>query len=190
MKANTISTKNSYLENLVTVNSIEIAKETIPFTEKVRQWCKLGGGCPNYGNSPLCPPKAEYRANVVDQYNYFTLVYARFDLYAFKAIMKAKHQDWSDRMCGNSRYWQKGVKAIMRQWIQEKNLSYDDMLGCGGGFCGKQSMESAGIFVMLLYRRNHVEFELKPTTTVVLSALLMSKERIKPARAISLEAFL
>jgi len=177
------------LSDLVTIKPMEIKKETIVFSPKVREWCKLGKVCPNYGTSPSCPPNAPYRKEILDQYTHFVLVHATFDLGAFKASMQAQHPDWSEKMCGNSRYWQKGVKAMMRDWIKDKHLPYDDLLGCGSGFMGKQSQESAGIFVLRMYHRNRIPYEVKPRRKVVLSALLMSKERKKPARSTNLDEF-
>lgn len=85
----------------------------------VFRWCRLPydghpKGCPMFGQRSGCPPEAPYFTELVDPPYY--LIIKEFDLEAQAERMREHHPDWSEKMCRNSRYWQKGfIKELMAE---------------------------------------------------------------------------
>lgn len=101
-----------------------IKVEKLIHTPKMRGLCQLPyenhpKGCPNFGKSDRCPPKAPYITEFFDIGKPLYLVYADFDFEAHKARMKSLHPDWSERQCGCVLYWQSGVRKILRSRIKK-----------------------------------------------------------------------
>ncbi|MFX0140805.1 MAG: DUF2284 domain-containing protein, partial [Candidatus Hodarchaeota archaeon] len=77
----------------------KIKKETIYFNKNVREYCKLKykghpNGCPNYNNNKLCPPQSPYLENeILNNYNYYYLIYAVFNLKEYKEEMRKIHNN-------------------------------------------------------------------------------------------------
>jgi len=95
---------------------------------EARQWCRLPypahvKGCPNFGRSADCPPKAPLVEKWLDLTRPHWIVVAEFDLEAQAARMLAEHHDWSGKMCRNSRYWQSTVVAELRMAVIHFRMS-------------------------------------------------------------------
>lgn len=116
-----------------------------------------------------------------------------FILFNFKKYKKLRIESNPDFFNTDKRiecllYWQNSVKKI----LENSCLKYEFNLifGCGSGFLGKQSMESAGINVFLTVKRlnnylknknvNTIYYEISPETSIMLVALMMKKERENP----------
>jgi predicted metal-binding protein len=175
------------ISKFVKILKKNISKDHIKFSKNVRNCCKIPyknneNGCPNYNKNPLCPPVSQYMPNVLDNYDKFVLVYAKFDLKNYIIERRKINPKLSYKQARNSRHWQKSIKKLLNNTIS--NIKADFVFGCGSGFSCKtynsnnecimcQSMESAGINVMLLFKKERIDFEIKPRNKVVLACLLM-----------------
>ena len=175
-------------KNFVKINYLKINKESIKFSKKTRIWCRLPypnhpKGCPNFNKNPLCPPKAEYLENIINNYNFFYLVYASFDLRRHRNRMLLLHPKWSDRQANCLLYWQGSVKKSLKEYIKKIFLKNKEkkiyIFASGSGFKDKffkqskiYSMEAAGIDVFNILKNNHIDFELKPKNRILLVTLL------------------
>lgn len=171
-----------------------IKKSTIKFTEKTMIWCKLPypnhpKGCPNYNKNPLCPPNSKYMKYILEQYNYFYLIYTDFDLKSHREKMLLKHPNWTNRQANNLLYWQGSVKKILKDIIKKiyrlNPNSKKYLLFCGSGLKDKifnqnniYSMEAVGIDVFKTLKNNDINFEYKPRNKVILVSLLCSNKKI------------
>lgn len=92
---------------------------------KCRNFCKIPyhghkNGCPNFNNSPNCPPKVCLIESFIDLDKSIWFVTQEFDLKAHVEKMRAKHPDWSYVQLKNLLYWQNGV----RKDLKEKTLDF------------------------------------------------------------------
>lgn len=172
------------INNLTIIKIQKIKQETIKFTKKTRLWCQLPyknhKKCPNYNKNLLCPPNSPYLSNIVNDYNYFYLIYADFNFKQYKQGMGELHPNWTESQCGNLLYWQSQIKKLLKNKISQIINIKKYILGCGSGF-GKKiySMESVGIDVMSTLKNNNIVFELKPKSKVILVCLVCLNEFIK-----------
>ena len=184
------------IEELVTIEELEINKDTIHLTKKTKLWCQLPyknhkKGCINY-NCLLCPPNSPYFKDFINDYKHFYLVYAIFNFKRYKELRKLENPKFfnSEARLKCVIYWQNSVKSLLRKKIKHmyiKNFiapSNFYLLGCGCGFTDKllkilqiiiYSMESVGIYVFKTLKNNNIDFELKPVDKILLVCLLSSK---------------
>ena len=183
------------MKDLIVIKSKKINKESIIFTEKTRIWCTLPypnhkRGCPNFNKNSLCPPHIKIMKSKLDNYNFFYLIYAIFDLKTHKKRMYDKHPEWSERQASCLLYWQNSVKKHLKDFIFEifSNNPYSSfyLFGSGSGFNGKKfkqdkvvSMEAAGINVIKTVKLNEINIEVRPFNIVHLFCLLCSSNPIK-----------
>ncbi len=176
------------IKNFVKIKYLRISKTTIIFTKKTRIWCRLPypnhpKGCPNFNKNPLCPPKAEFLENVLNDFDTFYLVYAIFDLRKQRNRMLSLHPNWSERQANCLLYWQGSVKKRLKEYIKKIILKNKGkkiyILSSGSGFrditfnqSKIYSMEAAGIDVFNTLKNNHIEFDLKPKNKVLLVTLI------------------
>ncbi|NHI94955.1 MAG: hypothetical protein EAX96_20870 [Candidatus Lokiarchaeota archaeon] len=187
------------INDLTVIKHEEINPNTIIFYKPVRSFCKLKyrkndknklKTCPNHGKNPLCPPLSKYREDILKKYDKFILVWIRFDFITWKEQREEKHPGWTPGMVANLLHYQKSLKKLLKDYIKKHfNPFPDELFGCGSGFWGKQSMESAGMLVLDLlnksgeiikkgiYSLNGIRFEQKPTYEIVLSSLLCFKNK-------------
>lgn len=184
-----------YFKDLISVDCIEIDKNSIKISEKVRKWCALPypnhkKGCPNYDKKDTCPNKIPLMEDLTEKYRYFYLLTADFDFKEYKNRRKNDNESLSEVQVKNLLYWQKTVKNVLFNNAVKicKNNNFVDifLLMCGSGMKDDRfeqekipSMEAVGIDVFNIYRNNEIEFELKPVNKVVLSSLICSKNELK-----------
>lgn len=165
-----------------------ISKDTIIFiksTNRRNKFCQMAyprhpKGCKNYDRYPLCPPKIPIRTDILEIYNYFNLVYIRFDYKQYLQIMKEQTKDneyWTENRQKSVIYWQHSLKRLLKNYIKEKGFIYDEIFGCGSGFLKSPSMESIGINVFSTLKRNMISYEIKPQNSIILVCLLVSKHK-------------
>ena len=187
---------NNKIKNLIDIEIKlkEIDRSSIYFTPKTQKWCILPyyghkKGCPNYNKNPLCPPNAPFLEKLIEIYNHFYLIYARFSLLKYKKIMLNKHPNWSERQATCILYWQNSVKKYLKEYIKQiyknnhKNSFY--LFSSGSGYKTKEftqekiySMEAIGINVFKTLNESKIDFEIKPKNYVLLVNLLCSKNKI------------
>ena len=73
------------ISNFVTIEEIQIERESIIFSKKIQKLCSLPygnnkNGCPRYNKSLYCPPNSPYMEKEMDNYYNFRLVIASFNL--------------------------------------------------------------------------------------------------------------
>ncbi len=182
------------INHFIQINSKKIKKESIEFTKKTRLWCKLPypnhpNGCSNYNKNPLCPPNTKYMKKILIDYQYYYLIYAKFDLKRQRERMLSLHPHWSNKQANCLLYWQNSVKKELKESI--KKIIFDNknieifLFSCGSGFIINNfyqkkiySMEAAGINVYNTLKNNNIDFELKPKNKVILATLLCSKKEL------------
>ncbi|MHA1437430.1 MAG: DUF2284 domain-containing protein [Promethearchaeota archaeon] len=181
--------------DLIEIKVKEINKNTIYFSPKVFRWCRLPypshkKGCPNYNKNPFCPPNSEILSYKLDNYEYFYLIYAVFQLKKHANNLLKKHPNWSYRKASCLLYWQNSVKKVLREFIKKiQKANLDNQLylfssgsGDKGYFNELQkhiySMEAAGINVFRTLKENNITFEIKPKTFVLIVNLLCSKYKL------------
>lgn len=101
-----------------------IPVKRIVLSSKTGDWCRLPypghpKGCPNYGKSSKCPPKAPTLLDYFDFNRPVYLVVAEFDLQTQIKKMAALHPDWSNRQCRCVLYWQGTVRKILKERTAE-----------------------------------------------------------------------
>ncbi len=185
------------ISKLVELEKLEINKDSIYFTNKIKRWCQLPyknhkNGCPNYNKNPLCPPNSpDFKINI-HNYNYFYLIYAIFNFKKYKELRKLENPDRTNAQINCVLYWQGSIKKMLKDNIRYifinnhiiavQNNFY--LLGCGSGFNDKllkkyqykiYSMESVGIDVFKTLMANGIDYELKPKNKILLVCLLCSK---------------
>ena len=190
------------IEHISTVKFKEIPKQTIHFTPKVRTYCQMAypdhpQGCPNYNQSPLCPPQSPYLENVIvgdaSKYQFFYLLYIDIDFQRYKDQMLKEHPHWSDRQLNNVLYWQNQAKKILKDHLAYISPKDYELLGFGSGF-GETcySMESVGINVISTMLKNDIPIQARPTTNRILTCLLYATHPLtyqKPKKATALTQF-
>lgn len=169
------------INEFVMMQSKHVNKNTVIFSEKTREWCKLPypghpRGCPNYGKNEKCPPRSKIRTDILERHESFILAYATFDVTGYVTRMKLVHPDWSDRQLRNSRYWQGSLKKMLLDFIRT-NFDYKEILGAGSGFMNSQSMESAGIDVFATLNRNGITFDRTARKFIIMVSLLIPSNR-------------
>jgi len=173
-------------EKITRIDDMEIEPATLVFTEKVREWCKL----PYPGYKHGCPsncearntPTSEWEKRVKNNHDVFTLVWIELDFAEYKRLRKMDHENWSERMLGNSRHWQNSVKSLLSAYLTENYPLCDtcaSCLGAGSGLKGQPSMEACGIFVFNTLVKNGIKFEKKPMTKDLMVTLVMENSRTR-----------
>lgn len=163
----------------------KITAETIIFTPKVQEWCKLPykrgrkqyDQCPNYGKSKLCPPNYPFRGDIIQKYKNFQLIYAVLDFKTYREVRMQQHPEWSDEQCGNSRQWQPSLKKLLKEYIKEHYFVkgkplFKELLGAGSGFWHYASCEAAGCYVYRMLELNNILFDRKAQEMIIMVSLL------------------
>jgi predicted metal-binding protein len=88
---------------------------------RARAWCRLPypnhpNGCPNFGKSEECPPKAPLFEAIIKPP--FTLVAVRFNLEEHVRKMKEKHPNWSEKKTKCLLYWQRKVNKRLKKFVK------------------------------------------------------------------------
>jgi len=96
--------------------------EKLVIDRRTRQWCKLEypnnkEGCPFYGSRSECPPHAPLIEELLDLNQPHFFAFQKFDLKGQMEKMLKIHPEWSEKKAKCSRYWQKHVKALLREKI-------------------------------------------------------------------------
>ena len=77
-----------------------------------------------YGKRADCPSQAAYYEDIVQPPYY--LIIREFDLQAQAEAMRERHPTWSEKMCRNPRYWQKGLMKELMAEAQEFLWQFPD----------------------------------------------------------------
>lgn len=90
----------------------------------VGDWCRLPypnhpKGCPKYGQSEGCPPRAPKVENVFDLSKPLFLINSEFDLAAHVERMRLAHPEWSDRQLRNVLYWQGTSRKQLKKRVKQ-----------------------------------------------------------------------
>lgn len=188
--------KNKKFKKLSNVYCKKIKPETIVFTKKTKLWCQLPYNnhscCMNYNKNKSCPPHSPYLEELKNYFNYFYLVYLKFNFKAYKLIRKKEHPNWSKKQLENLLWWQRPVTNILRDKIIDIFLNNKNKLIyflCSGSSISYKnmntyqdkiySMESVGIYVFETLKNNDIDFELKPKNTITFVSLLCSYKKLK-----------
>jgi len=106
-------------------------------TSRSGDWCKTpypghAKGCPNYGKSERCPPKAPRLEAYFNTSRALYLVHSEFDLTAHAKRMKHEHPWWSERQCRCVLYWQSRSRKQLaeRVAIVMKDRGLDRVATC------------------------------------------------------------
>jgi len=75
-------------------------------------------GCPNYGKSPRCPPRAPSLFDHFDESGPFYAVYSVFQLGEHVGTMRSRHPDWSEPQLRCVLYWQNRARARLREEVE------------------------------------------------------------------------
>jgi len=177
------------------IKILRVKRNSIIFTPKTHIWCTLPypghkKGCPNYDKNPLCPPNIKIMEKHLENYSFFYLIYAIFNIFKYKNNMLNKHPDWSDRKARCLLYWQNSVKKLLKEYIISLYLTSLDcslyLFGSGSGdkiHNIKQekvySMEAVGINVIQTLLNNKIKIEVKPKKFVHIVNLLCSNKELK-----------
>lgn len=183
------------IQGITSINMIRVNRNSIKFTHKTHTWCTLPypghkKGCPNFNKNPLCPPNTKIMENILENYNFFYLILANFDIFKYSNYLIDKHPEWSERKARCLLYWQKSVKKLIRAYISNilsKNPNNQFYLFSSGA--GENipildqdeiySMEAAGIDVIHSLINNNIEIEIKPKKKVKLVNLLCSDKEVE-----------
>ena len=177
-------------KKLVKIKWKEIEEKTIISYPEIEDLCHRSysnhkKGCPNIDkcyhlNIPNFEIISEY-----GKYNHFYLIYAKFDFKQYKDLRKKEHSNWSEKQIKCVLYWQKSVKKILSEFINQQDLSnHGYILGCGTGLKIKNqdrvgSMENSCINVFSTCKLNGIKLEINPKNNIYLVCLLCSKKIIK-----------
>lgn len=90
----------------------------------VRQLCRFPypghpKGCPNFGKSSTCPPRAALIHELLDLNADVFVVWNRFDFGAHVERMKKRHPEWSDRQAACCLYWQGTARKELNGHIRK-----------------------------------------------------------------------
>ena len=101
-----------------------IRVKRIVLSNRTWLWCRLPypghpKGCPNYGKTSRCPPKAPGLGGYFDLSRPLYLVVAEFDLEGHARRMKHEHPWWSDRQCRCVLYWQGTARKLLKTRSEE-----------------------------------------------------------------------
>jgi hypothetical protein len=107
--------------NVQIIENVTIDKLVI--LNKVKDWCRLPyprnkNGCPNYGCSKDCPPKAPFLWEFFDLDKPIGFIVISFDLYQHALHWLELRPRWSMDQARNSRYWQKTIYSKMDKIFQ------------------------------------------------------------------------
>ena len=181
------------ISDIVEINFIEVNKDTIIFSPKVQEWCKLPYknnklGCSSYGKKS-CPPNSPYLETKLNDYNFFYLIVTKFDLKIYKERRAKIHPDWSNDQLKNSRHWQSRLRKKVKDYISDliirNSIIIDQVLilvfGSGFKILNKEhcSMESVGIHVFHTLKKNNINYEIKPKNFIVMVSLICSNKQIR-----------
>ena len=90
----------------------------VVINHRARAWCRLPypghpKGCPNFGKTEECPPKAPLFKAIIKPP--FILVAVRFNLEEHVRKMEEKHPNWSEKQAKCLLYWQKKVNKRLKK---------------------------------------------------------------------------
>jgi len=156
-------------ETATNISTIEVTGKLV-VNHRARAWCTLPypdhpRGCPNYGRTDNCPPRAPHIEDWLDFSRPHWFIMARFDLARFAARMKSIHPTWSDRQCRCCLYWQNSVRSRL-------SSSCKDLQKSNNGAAFTLRPEAMGIDVISTALALGIAIELKPRATVHAIALL------------------
>lgn len=179
---------------LTKIHYKEIKKESIIFDPIVRTFCsrKYPGhskGCMNIEKcNELKIPSID---KLIEEINpkYYYLIYVLFDFKKYRILRKEQNPEFfkTIRREKNLLYWQNTIRKEIQGYLEElfnENKKIFYVLGCGSGlnlsFQNKVgSMENSCIYVFSTLKKNHIKFELKPETRIILCNLILSKFELK-----------
>ncbi|WP_319525754.1 hypothetical protein [uncultured Desulfosarcina sp.] len=93
-------------------------------SDRAGRWCRLPypdhpKGCPNYGKTEKCPPKAPAAGDYFDLSRPTWLVHSEFNLASHIARMEKKHPEWTLKQCRCVLYWQPASRRQLKYRIEE-----------------------------------------------------------------------
>lgn len=190
------------LSKLVQIEVKEITKESLIFTKETKSWChrpyaKHPHGCINIGKISCAAP---YSESIKNKYNFFYLIYGKFD---FKKYKEIKREMWEKEYpnkritedgLGNILHWQGSIKRMLKDKIKElyrlELFNKLFLFGSGSGFTTNDdiisfrqdkiySMESSGIDVFTTLSNNKIPFEYPAQNFILIVCLLCSRDRLR-----------
>lgn len=146
---------------------------TLSIQSSVREWCKFPypghpSGCPNYGNSDVCPPKVCIVYNFIDLNMEHYFIVEEFDLVTFALSMKALHPQWSDKQCRCCLYWQNGVRKRLRQ-------KCESFIATKKGYTYTLIPEAMGVNVFRTAHRHKLMIRKNPTVVYKVALVGMAR---------------
>jgi len=182
-------------KELVEISCKEIKEDTIISYPEIKDLCyrpypNHKKGCPNDEKCKFLNVPDFETIKKYGKYNRYYLIYAKFDFKKYKELRKEKHPDWTEEQLGNIWHWQKSVKKLLSEHINNLNLSKKDyILGCGYGFKSKHqerigSMENSCINVFSTMKLNGTKMEIKPRSKIYLCCLIASLNGLKTRKTI------
>lgn len=182
------------ISEFITINYVDITRDTIILSKNTKEWCKRPynnkNGCPNINNDKC--KNAPYFNDIIDNtYKYFLIIYAEFDLEQYIKIRMKENSQISNAQAKCVLYWQNSVKMRLKQAISHilyYNYAFNSfpfkIFSCGSGFnilggSHIYSMEACGINVFSTMRLNGVKMEIKPEHKVRLVCLICAQTPIK-----------
>src|SRR5271157_4893425 len=109
-----------------TPHEISIPNASVVFDPKVRGYCNMGAGCPNFNKGLLCPPKSKYRPGF-SKSGELHLAWVEFNIDAYAeafAGLDEKHARMSQGQLRNSRLWQASINSKLSAFIENKWFSW------------------------------------------------------------------
>jgi predicted metal-binding protein len=174
------------IDPFIQIHSLKITSNDIFLKENIGIWCQLPypdhpNGCPNYGKSPLCPPRSPFFNKDIYEKKELYLFYMIFEFDRYKQAMRNEKPDWTEKQIACVLYWQSSVKLRLKQAIYDKTIVKNRfcIFGCGSGFDGHYSMEAVGINVVMTLKHLKIDFEVKPKNKIVLCALCVLNEPLR-----------
>lgn len=106
------------MQEIIKVNGL------LEIDHKCRGYCVIPyhghpKGCPNFNNSPNCPPKVGLVENIFDLNKDLYFVIEELDLKTHIEKMKYKHPNWTDTQLKNLLYWQGGVRKRLKEKTED-----------------------------------------------------------------------
>jgi len=156
-------------ETAANISTIEVTGQLV-VDHRARVWCNLPYpdhplGCPNYGKTPECPPRAPCIEDWLDFSRSHWFIIARFDLDGFAARMKSRHPRWSARQCRCCLYWQKSVHNKLSSLCNDFKRAHQ-------GTIFSLRPEAMGINVFSTANALRIPIEVRPRKTVTKIALV------------------
>lgn len=154
----------NYVTPIMDESVRDLCKRPYGWNPKTRRYSHPKG-CPNWGRRDTCPPKAVLLPEFFDMTKPILAVWVAYDLASHRKKAKAKHPDWSNRQCGNSRHWQNGVLARLRREVKY-NLERSPLFGNSKNLIATDRPEAMGVNVTETMKNVGVILEWPPVNIV------------------------